>query len=53
MAEPENLDALRWFRKQLEALKEQHPELTSPEAQERLEKELARLAVDAEPDDKV
>lgn len=42
MAEPENLDALREFRKQLAALKAQYPELTTPEAQERLRRELER-----------
>ena len=43
MAEaPEDLDALRCFRKCLQAIKAQYPELTTTEAQERLRQELER-----------
>jgi hypothetical protein len=41
MAE-ENTEALQWFRKRLEQLAEQYPELQTPKHQERLAGELRR-----------
>ena len=38
----DELEARRWFRKRLEEIGAQYPELKTPEQQERLDVELAR-----------